>query len=247
MKKLLAMLLSVLMLVSCCALAVSAEDNIYNDTEMDWSALMGSFVVGSAEAKPGDTIVIPVSIEKNPGIVSLKLAVTYDATVLELVEAAAGDFVVAEQEDITIGSPSFGPVENNPFTINWMDALATENNTKSGVIANLTFKVKEGAAEGDTSISLSYNPNDVFDWTMNNVEFAMKSGTVTVAAGNEPGDVNGDGKINLKDLGVLQQYLNKWEVEIDLDAAEVTGDDKVNLKDLGVLQQYLNKWDVELV
>lgn len=58
------------------------------------------------------------------------------------------------------------------------------------------------------------------------------------------GDVNNDSKVNVKDLGLLQQHLNGWEVQIHALAADVTADGKVNVKDLGLLQQYLNGWDV---
>ncbi len=60
------------------------------------------------------------------------------------------------------------------------------------------------------------------------------------------GDVDGNGKINNRDLGRLQQYLNEWDVEINLDACDVDGNGKVNNRDLGRLQQYLNEWDVTL-
>lgn len=55
-----------------------------------------------------------------------------------------------------------------------------------------------------------------------------------------PGDVNGDGKVNNRDLGVVQQYLNDWDVTIDLTAADMDGNGKVNNRDLGLLQQLLN-------
>lgn len=61
------------------------------------------------------------------------------------------------------------------------------------------------------------------------------------------GDINSDGKVNMKDLVFLQQYLNNWNVTIDERAANVNGDNKINMKDLVLLQQYLNNWDVELV
>lgn len=61
-----------------------------------------------------------------------------------------------------------------------------------------------------------------------------------------PGDVNGDGNVNNKDLGVLRRYLNDWDVEIDMDAADVNDDGAVNNKDLGILRRYLNDWDVVL-
>ena len=255
MKKLLAVLLSVFMLVSCCALGVSAEgiyndaelnwksDDIFNDAELDWSNYEGKFEVGNVEGKAGDTVTVPVSIAYNPGIVSLKIAVAYDPAVLELVEATAGDFVVAEQENVTVASPSFGPIEN-PFVINWFDALATENNTQNGILANLTFKIKEGAT-GSTEVSISFNANDVFDKDYNNVTFNAVSGVVTVK-NYIPGDVNGDGNVNVRDLGLLQQYLNGFDVTINEAAANVNGDSNINVRDYGLLQQYLNGFDVEL-
>ncbi len=60
------------------------------------------------------------------------------------------------------------------------------------------------------------------------------------------GDVNNDGSINNKDLGILMQYLNDWDTVINTDAADVNADGKVNNKDYGLLMQYLNNWDVTL-
>ena len=241
MKKLLAVVLSALMLVSGFAMTVSA-DIIYNDTELDWGAYVCSVVVGSAEGKVGDTISIPVEIKNNPGIVSIKLAVAYDATQLELVDVEAGSFGSTEGEVPTL---SFGPTENNPFIINWIDPVAEVNNKEVGNLAVLNFKIKEGA-EGTSAISVSCNPNDVFNNNLKNVDTICTAGAATVKT-HTPGDVTDDGKINIRDLGLLQQYLNGWDVTVNLDACDVTGDGKVNIRDLGLLQQYLNGWDVKLV
>ena len=61
-----------------------------------------------------------------------------------------------------------------------------------------------------------------------------------------PGDLNGDGNINNRDLALMQQYLNGWDVTADESAADVTGDGNINNRDLALLQQYLNGWDVTL-
>ena len=60
------------------------------------------------------------------------------------------------------------------------------------------------------------------------------------------GDVNGDGRVNNRDLGLLQQHLNGWDVNVDSVASDVNDDTRVNNRDLGLLQQYLNGWDVKL-
>lgn len=53
------------------------------------------------------------------------------------------------------------------------------------------------------------------------------------------GDVNGDGRVNNRDLGNLQQVLNEWDT--DAADADVNGDGKENNRDLGDLQQILNE------
>ena len=184
--------------------------------------------------RAGETFTVTLNTKNNPGIVSLMVKVGYDADVLELVSAAGQDFA----------GTSFGPLTANPIAVNWYDTL-NPNNTTDGVVAVLTFKVKEDAAAGDTAITLSYNPNNVYDFDFENVTFATIDGIVTVAD-YLPGDVNADGVLNNKDLGLLQRYLNGWDVDIDLRAAEVTADGQLNNKDLGMLQRYLNGWDVEL-
>jgi Cohesin domain. len=60
------------------------------------------------------------------------------------------------------------------------------------------------------------------------------------------GDVNGDGKVDTKDITLLRQYVADWDVTIDLDAADVNGDGKVDTKDITLLRQYVADWDVTL-
>lgn len=60
------------------------------------------------------------------------------------------------------------------------------------------------------------------------------------------GDTNFDDSINNRDLCLLMQYINGWNVEINTDAADVNGDGKVNNKDYVLLMRYINGWNVEL-
>ena len=61
-----------------------------------------------------------------------------------------------------------------------------------------------------------------------------------------PGDINGDGKVNNKDVTRLQKYLSGEEVDVNPAALDVNGDGKVNNKDLTRLQKYLKGDDVEI-
>ncbi|MBR3778570.1 MAG: dockerin type I repeat-containing protein [Clostridia bacterium] len=58
------------------------------------------------------------------------------------------------------------------------------------------------------------------------------------AASQTAGDVNGDGTVNNRDLGLLQQWLGDWDVTIVGDA-DLNGDGRINNQDLGLLQQRL--------
>lgn len=132
-----------------------------------------AFVVSNVTGKPGDTVEVTVSATNNPGIVSLKVLVGYDAEVLELVSAVKGaDF----------SDTSFGPTTKNPFNVLWDQSHSYENITTNGVIATLTFRILDTAAAGKSDIVLTYDPNDVYDVNMDNVAFATVAGSVTVEA-----------------------------------------------------------------
>lgn len=60
------------------------------------------------------------------------------------------------------------------------------------------------------------------------------------------GDTNRDGKINNRDYAGLIQYLNDWDVIIDVGAGDVDASNTINNRDCALLMQYLNGWDVEL-
>ena len=194
------------------------------------------------DVKAGDTVIVPVRIVDNPGIVGLHLNVLFDANVLTLVDAQGQDFAGVE----------FGPLtEAGKLSLIWLDAVH-ENNTADGVLANLTFTVAEDAAPGSYAVEpIAYDNTEIFDADLQPVEFTFTLGSVVVVEepvvpAYIPGDVNGDGNVNVRDLGLLQQYLNGFKVTINELAANVNGDTAINVRDYGLLQQYLNGWDVEL-
>lgn len=59
------------------------------------------------------------------------------------------------------------------------------------------------------------------------------------------GDVNGDGKINNKDLGLLLKHVGGQSAQLDTIAADVNGDGKIDDKDVGLMQRYVNGWGVQ--
>ncbi len=136
---------------------------------------------------------------------------------------------------------------------------------------NFGLIVKKGDDSGDIA---SVQPDNGTDWTQVTLKFNSGDETeicvlligwegggsaiidnVSIAVDETPveppveityGDADGNGKINNRDLALLQQMINGWEVEIDESAADVDGNGKINNRDLALLQQFINGWDVTL-
>lgn len=55
------------------------------------------------------------------------------------------------------------------------------------------------------------------------------------------GDITGEGTVNMRDIVLLQQYLNGYDVPIDFAASDLDGDGLISMRDIALLQRYLNE------
>ena len=196
---------------------------------------MPRIIVDNVRSIAGKTVRVNIRLENNPGIASLKLKVTYDESVLRLQSVEYNN---------EIGGQSQQPQSmKSPVTLNWYNGGA--NSYGDFFYTTLVFVIKDTATVGTSNITITYDPEDVYDITYSNVEFAIQAGEVQILD-HIPGDISGEGSINNKDLTLLFQYLSDWDVEVNEAALDVNGDDKVNNKDLSLLFQYLSDWDVEI-
>ena len=197
------------------------------------------FVVGNVEGSAGDTVQVTVSAINNPGIISAKVRVYFDTTVLKLVGAEAGNF--------SAGGYSWGDEdianEEGSFVINWCDA--THPDSAADLLATLSFEILEGTADGTYPITIEFScDDDVFNAEDETVWFNAVDGSVTVVTATSiPGDVDGNGKLNNRDLGLMQLRLNDGDLTDKTfieEAADMDGNGKLNNRDLGLLQIELN-------
>ena len=67
--------------------------------------------------------------------------------------------------------------------------------------------------------------------------------SVTVEKQYLKGDVNGDGKINIKDWNILYAYINETMIlsSEELQRADVNEDGKINVKDLNRLYEHITE------
>lgn len=118
---------------------------------------------------------------------------------------------------------------------------ATANNDKEAVSVSFntdkdTVKLK---SKGDNTLA-AYVDNDNNGTFETELPSGNEQSTVSV------GDVNGDGKVNGADAGLLSRYTSGWkgyESKIkNMDAADINGDGKVNGADSGILARYTSGW-----
>ena len=158
MKRILAVLLVVSML--CVAFPVTIAATSATPT----------LTVSSVEGSVGDTVAVTVSIENNPGVVSMYLQLSYDAASLELVS-------VTDHE--LLPDPIFGQTMTSPYALQWDGSLLEENITDNGTLVTLNFKILDAAALGDQAITLT-NVGGIMNAGLQLVDFAINNGKVTV-------------------------------------------------------------------
>ena len=191
--------------------------------------------INNETASAGKTVQVNIALKNNPGIASMKLKVAYDESILTLQQIVYNS---------AMGGQSQQPQNlTSPVTLNWYNGAANSNG--DFVYATLTFLVKDSAQAGETNITVTYDPEDVYNIDFDNINFAVQNGQITIVD-HIPGDVSGDGAVNNKDLSLLFQYLSDWNVTVNEAALDINGDGKVNNKDLSLLFQYLSDWDVEI-
>ncbi len=156
-KKLLALLLCVAMIAAMGIPALAADPTVS---------------AGIVTAHRGETVDVKIGLANNPGFVSLKLEVGYDASALTLVNVTdTGD----------LGTPVFEKTAEgyakNPYTLFW-DGGANPNFTVNGTVATLTFQVKDDAAYAEYPIIVTFKEAPNFD--LGDVIFTPVNGSVTV-------------------------------------------------------------------
>ena len=191
--------------------------------------------VGSCNAYPGDTITIPVSLKNNDGIASIMFTVSYDANCLKYQGASFTEELTGLSNTVAVNDETTGKV-----TMSWVKGASGEY-TGNETIANLKFEVIAVSENTSAQVSLTYDKENVFNESLKNQNFLVKNGTVQIGK-YRPGDINGDGTVNVDDALLLLNYvcdLRKDEVKGNPD---VNGDDAVNNKDVVILLRYIAEY-----
>lgn len=194
------------------------------------------FRITSANVLAGENFDLDLTISNNPGITALQVSIEFDTSSIEMTGI--------EHKGLFSNPSTCSNTFNSPFKVSWY-SQNSNNETENGVLATLHFHALDTAQNGDYPITVSYDEDNVFNSSFDNVYFSTENATVTVRDCLY-GDVNRDGKINMKDIVLLQKHLNGYDDAYDSKAADVYFDNTINMKDIVLLQQYLNGYDVTL-
>ena len=134
--------------------------------------------LSSAEAQPGESVNLTVTLTGNPGITSIDFSVQYDAKQFELTAKKNGTLLGG-----TMNSQS---IDKIPYYCGWINSLQRENCKEDGVLITLTFKVKDGAYNGKQAISFTGTSVTGYDADIKAVTFAAENGYIEVKNGKEP-------------------------------------------------------------
>ena len=195
----------------------------------------GKYQISDAEGTAGSTVEVYLSIEDNPGIISLRNTISYDTSALELIEV--------EDIGLLIGYTIPSATITSPYTLRWVDSLAAFDTTANGRIAKFTFKIKENAEIGEYGISVTH----VEARNSNGTKVVFDKATAYINVIDYiSGDIDGDGEISDWDAILLNRYLAGWNVNIELAAADVDRDGEISDWDAITLERYLAGWEIQL-
>lgn len=129
-----------------------------------------AFEVGTYEGSCGDSIQVPVVVKGNPGIAAIKMKIAYDSSRIELTSVTYGSWSGSFQQPQRLSSP---------VSLTWYNGA--ENYTEpDSTFAVLNFTVLKEAQNGDAAISITYEPDNVYNIQEDNIAFLIKDGKISV-------------------------------------------------------------------
>lgn len=219
-KKLLSVFLALLMMLTVFPASMIA--NAANATTV---------TVESVNAVPGSNVEVNINVKNNPGILAANFTVTYDKG-LTLINSKSGDAFSA----LSMTKPEN---YNSPCKFGWDALEIADEDIKDGTILTLTFSVDKGvSANSKFNVKLSYQNGNIIDSDLNDIPVTINNGSVTIID-YIPGDINGDGTIDLKDVTLVRRLVTGYSVTANKLAADVNGDGEITMKDVVLIRRYV--------
>lgn len=194
------------------------------------------------------TVEVPIRISKSSGFVSLRFYV-YHPESIELVGWTEGE-VFPPPTSANLTPPIDMNATENGILVFYSEGMSVNNNTETGMLITLEYKVPSDVALGELDIELvmkdAYGEDGDRNTNPDNItsDCTVKSGKITVTYEPICGDVNVDTTVNTLDVVYLARYLGEWVgyTDIDVTTADINGDGEVTLVDLVCLSRHIAGW-----
>lgn len=224
MKKLICWALVILMLLGLTTVAYAAETTC-------------TVTADSVTAGAGEEVTVSIRIAGNPGFTNFGIFLDYDREMLTLVE------VETSAGEISGANLQWEDTEGNQRC--YVTSASASAVTGDAVLFTAKFTTAEdftGTTQVTPEVRYIRNNTAVFS-VFEEITATVESGTVEEGTDVLPGDVNGDGVVNIKDAMLVYAYVNgRYKgTSFSEKAADVTGDGKVNSRDAMMLYAYVNK------
>ncbi len=227
LRKVIAMLLSLLMVVGCFTTSVFALGSDVDINIGDSGNSSTKIVLGSKLIENG------LALYEGAAVSGSTITLNEDGAFVEFNiegrETVKANFTVNANEAVTFALYLSGiKVKDITLTSGTGEVvLASEL-----VTGKYNFKLERTSPATAGSVAINY--------------ISVVGGTVLEMPKGTAGDVNGSETIDLDDVVLLAQYVAGWQVELNLDVANVNGEGEIDLDDVVLLAQYVAGWDVTL-
>lgn len=130
----------------------------------------GIITIDTLSGVTGDTVIVPIRMAENPGIMAMTISITYNAEALTYEKYYFGDVV----NDYYVVDH---PTKNLLRFVN----CEKRDKSKNGTILSLQFKIKENAEADFHKIDIKYSAGDFCNWNLDKVMPTIVPGGVEVA------------------------------------------------------------------
>lgn len=120
-------------------------------------------------------IEVTVSVENNPGILGMSLGISYDESVINLVEVANGEAV---KDKLTLTKAK---QLKNGCRFAWDGQEIMPEDVKDGVVLTLKFDISATAKKGEYPIIFSYSDGDIVDNNLNTIKIPIENGSIIIS------------------------------------------------------------------
>lgn len=138
---------------------------------------------------------------------------------------------------------------SDPLTFGEECFVYITNLSETNKIENGTVILSEYDSDGylsrTKSVSVSIDEGDTFEFSLTAHGFDSNA-TIKVVCDYLPGDVNGDGEVNIRDASAILRYNAGYAVSVVEAALDVNGDGEVTIRDASAILRFCAGYNVEL-